>query len=81
MSPLLNVAEAAKALGIAPTTLRDWVTARKVVFTKMGRLVKFSEDDLKEIVAAGRTPPVSAPRDPPARARKGRRPSPSRRPA
>jgi excisionase family DNA binding protein len=59
--PLRNIAEAAEFLGIPEKTLRDKVTARLVPHTRIGRHVRFSEEHLAAIVAAGEQPVVTAP--------------------
>jgi excisionase family DNA binding protein len=38
--------EAAEYLGISKLTLYGWVSARKLRFVKVGRLVKFKQQDL-----------------------------------
>jgi excisionase family DNA binding protein len=46
MNNLLTIDEAAKYLGISKLTLYGWVSARKVGFIKVGRLVKFKQEQL-----------------------------------
>ena len=46
MNNLLTIDEAAKYLGISKLTLYGWVSARKVGFIKVGRLVKFKQAHL-----------------------------------
>ena len=46
MSKLLTMAEASEYLGISKLTLYGWVSARKLGFIKVGRLVKFKQQDL-----------------------------------
>ncbi|MBX3234795.1 MAG: helix-turn-helix domain-containing protein [Nitrospiraceae bacterium] len=48
MGRLLTLAEAAKYLGISKLTLYGWVSARKIRFVKIGRLVKFKQQDLDQ---------------------------------
>ncbi|WP_342776543.1 excisionase family DNA-binding protein [Nitrospira lenta] len=38
--------EAAEYLGVSKLTLYGWVSARKLTFIKVGRLVKFKQDQL-----------------------------------
>lgn len=40
--------EASEYLGISKLTLYGWVSARKIRFVKMGRLVKFKQRDLDQ---------------------------------
>ena len=46
MSRLLTMDEASEYLGISKLTLYGWVSARKLGFIKVGRLVKFRQRDL-----------------------------------
>ena len=46
MSKLLTMGEASEYLGISKLTLYGWVSARKLGFVKVGRLVKFKQDHL-----------------------------------
>lgn len=46
MSKLLTMAEASEYLGISKLTLYGWVSARKVGFVKVGRLVRFKQEHL-----------------------------------
>lgn len=58
---LRNIQDAADWLGIPAKTLQGYVTARTVPFTKVGRHVRFSQEHLDAIVAAGEQPVVTAP--------------------
>lgn len=46
MNRLLTMDEASEYLGISKLTLYGWVSARKLGFVKVGRLVKFKQHDL-----------------------------------
>jgi excisionase family DNA binding protein len=46
MSKLLTIIEASEYLGVSKLTLYGWVSARKVSFIKVGRLVKFKQEHL-----------------------------------
>ena len=48
MSRLLTMDEASEYLGISKLTLYGWVSARKIRFVKIGRLVKFKQQDLDQ---------------------------------
>lgn len=46
--------EAARYLGVTPSTLRTWVSKRKVPYCRVGgRLVRFRVQDLDEFLEAG----------------------------
>ena len=50
---LLNVAEAAKLLGISPWTMRHWVSDGKIEFVKYGHgLVRFKRSTLDAFIAS-----------------------------
>ena len=46
MRKLLTMDEASEYLGISKLTLYGWVSARKLGFVKVGRLVKFKQEQL-----------------------------------
>lgn len=48
MSRLLTMVEASEYLGISKLTMYGWVSARKIRFVKIGRLVKFKQQDLDQ---------------------------------
>jgi excisionase family DNA binding protein len=48
MYKLLTMDEASEYLGISKLTLYGWVSARKIRFVKIGRLVKFKQRDLDQ---------------------------------
>ena len=49
--PLLAVEDAAAYLQIAVWTLRHWVSDRKIPFVRMGRLVRFRQQDLDAYIS------------------------------
>lgn len=58
----LNMREAAEWLGVSWETLRKKVAAREVPFTKVfGTQVRFTQEDLDAILAAGRQKVATAP--------------------
>jgi len=48
--PKFNYKEAAKLLNIVPGTLRKWVMEKKVPHLKVGRNVRFTENQIDEIL-------------------------------
>ncbi len=46
MGKLLTIDEASEYLGISKLTLYGWVSARRLGFVKVGRLVKFKQEQL-----------------------------------
>ena len=57
--PLLSVDEAAAYLGVQPGTLRNWLSARRLPYVKVGRLTKLSQPDLDEFIAEHRIDAVT----------------------
>jgi len=51
---LLTVREAAEYLGMAPGTLYNWASARRVTTVKMGRSLKFDIRDLERMIEQNR---------------------------
>lgn len=58
---LRNVEQAAAYLGIPKKSLYAMTAARSVPFTKFGRHIRFSQEHLDAIVAAGEQPTIQAP--------------------
>jgi excisionase family DNA binding protein len=48
ISDKMNVSEAAEVLGIAVKTLRNWTSAGKIPYTKVGRLVRYSRKAIEK---------------------------------
>lgn len=55
----LTKAELAELLGIPEGWLTKAVTARLIPHTRLGKHVRFSEQDIAEIVESGRVPAVT----------------------
>ena len=50
MKRLLTFNETRELLGIKPSTLYAWVNMRKIRHIKLGRLLKFRQDDIEEFI-------------------------------
>ena len=55
---LLTIPEAAARLGTPARFVRRLVAERRIGFTKLGRYVRFSSDDIEAFIAAGRVEPI-----------------------
>ena len=55
--PLRNIPQAAAWLGIGEYGLRKLVAARRVPHTRIGRNVRFTQEDLDRIAATGHVEP------------------------
>lgn len=53
MKRLLNFEETKGILGIKTSTLYSWVNMRKIKHVKIGRLLKFRQDDIEELIEHG----------------------------
>ena len=51
IGPLLSVDEAAEYLGVQPGTLRNWLSARRLAYVKVGRLTRLSSDTLNRFIS------------------------------
>ncbi|GAA4899406.1 helix-turn-helix domain-containing protein [Streptomonospora salina] len=58
-TPLLTIPQAARRLNVPESWLRDKVTARKVPHRRLGKHIRFGEDDLEQIAEQARCLPVS----------------------
>ena len=54
---LVDIAEAARVLGVSVSTLYGWVWQRKIAFVKMGRAVRFEQSVLREFIDQNRVQP------------------------
>lgn len=59
--PLRDIDGAAEWLGVSSWWVRQKVTAREIPFTKVGKHVRFTEEHLQAIVAAGEQHPIVTP--------------------
>jgi excisionase family DNA binding protein len=57
---LLSVEAAAQYLGVSSGTLRNWVSARRIEYVKVGRLTRFSLTALDRYIAAHTVEAVGA---------------------
>lgn len=48
---LLTVTQAAAALGIRPSTMRSWISKRKIEFCKIGRCVRIPRQVIEAFVS------------------------------
>jgi excisionase family DNA binding protein len=51
-SPLYDIDEASAYLKIQPGTLRNWLSARRLGYVKVGRLTRISKLELDRFLAA-----------------------------
>ena len=61
---LLTVEEAADRLGTSTRFVRRLIFERRVTYTKLGRHVRITSDDLDALIAAGRVEAGSVPSSP-----------------
>ena len=52
VSPLLDIEEASAYLKIQPGTLRNWLSAKRLGYVKVGRLTRISKQELDRFLAA-----------------------------
>ena len=50
MKRLINCNELAEYLSVAPQTIRIWVSQKRIPFLKIGATVRFSQDQIDEIL-------------------------------
>lgn len=50
MERLINCNELAEYLSVAPQTVRIWVSQKRIPFLKIGAAVRFSQDQIDEIL-------------------------------
>lgn len=51
---LVTIQEAARYLSVSVSTLCGWVWQRKIPFVKMGRALRFDQEDLEQFVRSHR---------------------------
>lgn len=51
---MMNTKEVAALLGMKPQTLRTWTSQKKISFTKLGSLVRFTPEQVKELILSFR---------------------------
>jgi excisionase family DNA binding protein len=53
---LLTVEQFADAVGLRPSTVRQWVWRREVEFIRIGRAIRFRPETAERLIAAGTVP-------------------------
>jgi excisionase family DNA binding protein len=71
----LTYAQASQRLGLSVSWLQDAVEARRIPCRRIGRMVRFTSDDLDQIVAMSRQPVIGEGRAPRRRSAARRRPA------
>jgi excisionase family DNA binding protein len=56
MANMLTVDEAAKRLGVRPSTIRSWLWKRQIEFVKISRSVRIPADVIDRLIVAGTRP-------------------------
>ena len=51
---MMNTEQVAELLGMKPQTLRMWTSQKKVSFTKLGSLVRFTPEQVEELINKGK---------------------------
>ena len=57
---LFSVSDAAQRLAVRPQTIRKWMSAGKISFTKIGRRSLIEQETIVRLIEAGRRPAVSS---------------------
>ena len=53
---MLKVHEAAERLGLADSTLRNWIAEGRIEVIRLGRAVRISPEEIARLIARGRVP-------------------------
>ena len=51
---MMDTKEVAEFLGMKPQTLRTWTSQKKISFTKLGSLVRFTPEQVNELINKGK---------------------------
>ncbi len=51
---MMDTKEVAELLNMKPQTLRTWTSQKKISFTKLGSLVRFTPEQVNELISKGR---------------------------
>ncbi len=54
---LLNISQASEILGVAPVTIRLWISQKKIPYYKVGKSIKFKPSEIEAWVNATRVVP------------------------
>jgi excisionase family DNA binding protein len=58
---LINIDDAARFLGLQPSTLRRWIYERKISYVKLGRRVLFRKEVIEQLIRASEKPALEDP--------------------
>ena len=53
---LKTIAAAASELGLAPITLRTWISKRKISCVRLGRSLRIQQSEIEKLIAQGTIP-------------------------
>jgi len=53
---MLTVEEAAKELGLKPSTIRAWILRRRITYVKLNRAVRIPRVEVERIIREGTIP-------------------------
>jgi len=53
---MLTVAEAAKQLGLRESTIRAWISQRRLGYVRLGRAVRIPLEEVERLIAEGTIP-------------------------
>jgi len=53
---MLTVEEAAKELGLKPSTIRAWILRRRITYVKLNRAVRIPRAEVERIIREGTIP-------------------------
>ena len=49
-SDLLKINDVAEELGVSVSTIRSWVRDRKIQYRKIGRFIRFTQEDINSFI-------------------------------
>lgn len=58
MRRLLTVDQVSECLGVRSSTIRRWIHQRRVPVVKLGRAVRFREEDVERLIRDGLRPAI-----------------------
>ena len=53
---LMDTEQFAAAIGVQPSTVRQWVWRRQVEFVRIGRAIRFKPETAEKLIEAGTVP-------------------------
>ena len=58
-----TISEAAQLLNLSPATIRAWIRANRIGYTRLGRSIRIPNSEVSRLLSEGYHPPLPTPKE------------------